>query len=267
MESHSNPISCHLITWDEDLQTAVREASEIGYRACETFTHMALAYEERIGEFQELLGSHGLRLSALYGGGRFSDVARAAEMIAYNVRVARLLAALGVDRIVFGPAGPRDSVPSLDDLKQMARTIDEAALQTADLGVMACLHPHLGTEIQDRGELDALMELTDERYVGLCPDTAHLSAAGMDPAGVVRTYGSRIRYMHLKDLAPGGTAIEDFRELGSGSVDFDAVMHAVRGAGYTGWLTVEIDRPASTPYESLVQCREFVQVRLGLKLS
>ncbi len=274
----TNPVSCHLITWGDDLSTGMREAAELGYRACETFTHLALQYEDRPNEFADMLASHGLVLSALYGGGRFSDPALADHVIEYNSRVARFLAALGVDRIVFGPGGPRSGPSSSQDLKQMARTIDEAARRTADLGVLACVHPHLGTEIQDRGELDAIMELTDERYVHFCPDTAHLTAAHMDVAEVIRTYGSRIQYMHLKDLTPeepdpaafanfsGTEALPIFCELGLGTIEFEPIMAAVREVGYTGWLTVEIDWSTSTPYQSLTQCRDFVQDRLGLPI-
>jgi inosose dehydratase len=274
----TNPISCHLITWGSDLQTGTREASELGFRACETFTHLALDYEADIPAFQAMLAEHGLRLSALYGGGRFSDPDQEEDVIAYNTRVAKFLAAQGVDRIVFGPRGPREGTTDVAGLRQMAKTINEAARRTADLGVLACVHPHLGTELQDRDELDAVMELTDERVVHFCPDTAHLAAAGMDPAEVIRTYGSRMRYMHLKDLTPadpdpavfasrsGDEALPIFCELGLGTIDFAPVMQAVRDVGYDGWLTVEIDKSTSTPFQSLRECRDFLTRELGLAL-
>ena len=110
-----NPVSCHLITWGGDYRTGLREAASLGFRACETFTGLALEYERRLDEFRELLAAHGLRLSALYAGGRFSDPARRAEVVAYNTRVARFLAALGVGRIVFGPAGPRTPGGTTDE--------------------------------------------------------------------------------------------------------------------------------------------------------
>ena len=273
-----NPISCHLITWGEDLETGMREASELGFHACETFTHLALAYEDRIDEFRDLLASRGLRLSALYGGGRFSDPAQADEVIAYNTKVAQFLAAMGVDRIVFGPRGPRDGKTDMAGLRQMATTINEAARRTADLGVLACVHPHLGTELQDRDELDAVMELTDDRFVYFCPDTAHLAAAGMDVSEVIRTYGPRMRYMHIKDLTPadpdpavfassaGNEQLPIFCELGLGTVDFAPIMAALTDVGYNGWITVEIDKSTSTPYQSLRQCRDFLINNLGLSL-
>ncbi len=276
--NHKNCISCHLITWGEDLDTAMREAHELGYQACETFTHQAIAYENRADEFKERLALFDLILSALYGGGRFSDPTKANQVIEYNARVAQFLSKLGVEHIVFGPGGPREGKTSLEGLKQMAKTINEAAKRTADLGVLACVHPHVGTELQDRDELDAVMQMTDPEYVFFCPDTAHLAAAGMDVAEVIRTYGSQVRYMHLKDLTPqnpdpdtfkdfqGTEALPIFCELGLGTIDFGPIMQALEEVGYHGWLTVEIDKSTSTPYQSLKQCRDFVQDQLGLSL-
>lgn len=275
----NNPISCHLITWGTDLETGMREASDLGFQACETFTHLALDYEHDVAGFKSKLAERGLRLSALYGGGRFSDPAQEDEVIAYNVRVANFLAAMGVDRMVFGPRGPRAGTTGLAELRQMAKTMNEAARRTAELGVVACVHPHLGTELQDRNELDVVMELTDPEFVHFCPDTAHLAAAGMDPAEVIRTYGSRMRYMHLKDLTPtnpdpavfasrsGDEQLPIFCELGLGTLDFAPIMAALEEIGYDGWLTVEIDKSTSTPYESLRQCRDFLTSQLGLSLS
>jgi inosose dehydratase len=273
-----NPVSCHLITWGNDLELGLREAAELGFRACETFTHLALAYEDRIEEFKELLAAHGLRLSALYAGGRFSDPEQFDEVIAFNTRVANFLTALGVDRIVFGPRGPRDGKTSAAGLKQMGRTIDESAKRTADLGVLACVHPHLGTELQDEEELLAVMESTDPAYVHFCPDTAHLTAAGMDAAEVIRRYGSRIRYVHLKDLTPddpnpavfASTGVDQlpiFCELGLGTIDFEPIMAALRDVGYAGWLTVEIDKSTCTPFQSLRQCRDYMEQRLGIPVA
>lgn len=277
----TNPISCHLITWGKDLDTGLRDASALGYRACETFTDRALAYEDRPQAFAELLALHDLRLSALYAaGGRFADPAQAEAIVDFNVRVAKFLAALGVDRVVLGPGGPRSGKSTPDELKQMAATINESAKRTAELGVLACVHPHLFTEIQDWDEIDAVMSQTDPEVVFFCPDTAHLAGAGIDPAAIIRDYGSRVRYFHLKDLTPkqpdpakfasatrGTEALPIFCELGLGTIDFAPIMAALQEIGYTGWLTVEIDKSTSTPYESLLQCRDFLQNTLHLSVS
>ena len=272
-----NPISCHLITWRDDLETGMREASGLGFHACETFTHTALAHSDDPGAFRDLLASQGLRLSALYAGARFSDAAKAEKTVAGIERIARFLSALEVDRIVLGPGGPRTGPTPAEDLKRACQTIEEAARRTAALGVHACVHPHLGTEIQDRAEIDAVMAGTDPELVGFCPDTAHLTGAGMDPVDLIRTYGRRIGYVHLKDIgadAPvgpdlntsGTDAMSFFCELGRGDVDFPAVLAALAEVGYGGWLTVEIDTTRTTPLESLTICRDYLVDRLGLAL-
>ena len=272
-----NPISCHLITWRDDLETGMGEASGLGFHACETFTHTALAHANDPGAFRDLLAGEGLRLSALYAGARFSDAAKADETVAEIERIARFLSALEVDRIVLGPGGPRTGPTPAEDLKQACQTIEEAARRTAALGVHACVHPHLGTEIQDRAEIDAVMAGTDPELVGFCPDTAHLTGAGMDPVDLIRTYGRRIGYVHLKDIgadapvgpdlnASGTDAMSFFCELGRGDVDFPAVLTALTEVGYGGWLTVEIDTTRTTPLESLTICRDYLVDRLGLAL-
>lgn len=275
-----NPVSCHLITWGGDYKTGLRQAAELGFHACETFTHQALEYEDRVEEFRALLASHNMRLSALYGGGRFSDPARRDEVVAYNTRVARFLAALGVERIVFGPAGPRTPGGTTDaELREAARAIDAAARACYELGVLACVHPHLDTEIETEREIDAVMAQTDPRYVYFCPDTAHLTAAGMDAAALIRRYGARMRYMHVKDLrrgvieerraaaaASGTERLPIFCELGRGVIDYGPIMSALDDVGYRDWITVEIDQSTSTPLESLRLCRDYLQQSLGLRL-
>jgi inosose dehydratase len=271
-------VSCHLITWGEDLLKGLEEASDLGYRACETFTHIALKYEDRVEEFQELLQKNQFVLSALYGGGRFSDKSKQQEIIDYNTKVAKFLVANGSDRIVFGPGGPRtEGGTTLEELKIAAETINEAAKRTYDLGVKACVHPHLGTEIQDENEIDAIMEMTDPNYVFFCPDTAHLSKAGMDPVGMMRRYKDRIAYLHLKDVTPedevdsekfpiltGNEALPIFCELGLGTLDFKPVADFLREINYQDWVTVEIDQSTSTPKQSLEICRDFVEQKFGL---
>lgn len=273
-------VSCHLITWEEDFVKGMEEASSLGFRACETFTRIALKYEDRIHEFKALFERNGLVLSALYGGGRFSDASQFHETVEYNTRVARFAAQNGSDRIVLGPRGPRTAGgTTLEELKTAARAINESAKRCYDLGVKACVHPHLNTEIQDENELDAIMEMTDPNFVFFCPDTAHLTKAGMDPVTVMRRYKDRIAYMHIKDVTPdepdrthfpvfsGDEALPIFCELGLGSIDFPAVVRLLEEIQYDGWMTIEIDQTTSTPLNSLMVCRDYVEQKLGIPVS
>ena len=279
-----NSLSCHLITWGNSFQQALHEVEELGFHACEPFPRNALVYEENPAAFQDLLAAHNLRLSALYGGGRFSDPERREEIVAYNTRLARFLAALGVDRLVFGPGGPRNSGGTTqEELRKAAQTINEAARACFELGVLACVHPHLGTEIETEPEIGTIMEMTDPSYVFFCPDSAHLTCAEIDVPLLIRRYGDRMRYLHIKDLRSG--AIEErrnrnagvqvtegterlpiFCELGRGIIDFGPIMDALHDIGYNDWITVEIDVSRTTAKESLSICRDYLRDRLGLQL-
>ncbi len=274
-------VSCHFITWGEELLTALEEASDLGYQACETFTHLALNYEDRIEEFQELMNKYGFQLSALYGGGNFTDIEKRDYIVKRNAQVARFIKANGGDRIVFGPGGPRrEGGTTLEELKIAAETMNLAAKACDEIGVKACLHPHINTEIETVFELDTMMELTDPKYVHFCPDTAHLKRGGMDPLEVIKRYSDRIAYVHLKDISPeevdeqtfpilsGNEQMPIFCELGLGTISDEIVdiVGYLKEINYDGWLTVEIDKSTSTPYKSLEICRDFVQNRLKLEL-
>ncbi|WP_124727974.1 sugar phosphate isomerase/epimerase family protein [Staphylospora marina] len=263
-------VSCHLITWGEAFRQALTEAAGLGFGAVEPLTHHALQYEKDVAAFRELLDEHGLVLSGLYAAGRFSDSFKRSDVIAYNVRVARFLRECGSNRLVLGPEGPRpESGMTREMLKAAAETINETAKRCMELGVKACIHPHLWTEIQDEWELDAIMEWTDPECVFLCPDTAHMAKAGMDPLAVMQRYKDRIAYLHLKDASLGaGTADGEegtvFCELGRGDIRLKEIMDFLKETDYDGWVTVEIDRSLSTPLQSLTVCRDYLQEKLGI---
>ncbi|MFF2483466.1 sugar phosphate isomerase/epimerase family protein [Paenibacillus sp. NPDC058071] len=282
MTNFKGKIGVHAITWGDEHVTALREASALGYKAIEPWASFVLQYEDRPEQFKEVLASYGLEMTALYGGAsggpnrRFSDSSCRQDIIDYNVQLARVMAQLGTECLVFGPGGPRKGPMTLEELKIAAATINEAAKRTFELGVKACLHPHLWTEVQDENELDALMTLCDPEVVFFAPDTAHLTGAGMDPAAVIRKYRDRVAYVHLKDLTSkeatkedfpmlmGNEALPVFCELGLGTIDFEPVIEALAEIEYTGWVTVEIDKSTSTPIQSLEICRDFVEKRLGI---
>ncbi|MCQ6562146.1 sugar phosphate isomerase/epimerase family protein [Paenibacillus mendelii] len=278
-------VAVHAITWGQDHHRALKEASELGYQAIEPWAAFALQYENREEQLLEELARFGLTITGLYGGAsgelgrRFGDPTKKDDIIAYNIRLAKLLSRCGADSsyIVLGPGGPRENPSSLADIQVMADTINETAKRTLEYGVKSCVHPHLWTEIQDENELHALMELSGPE-VYFAPDTAHLTGAGMDAASIISQYKDRVAYVHLKDLTPKEARVEDFPmllgnealpvfcELGLGTINFPPILEALVNIGYTGWLTVEIDQSTSTPYQSLQICRDFVEQKLGIAI-
>ena len=71
-------------------------------------------------------------------------------------------------------------------------------------------------------------------------DPSHLAVQNEDPLRVVRELGDQIVHVHLKDgkgLYPNFA----FPPLGQGTIDFPALVDALRAAGYIGALSVEYE--------------------------
>jgi inosose dehydratase len=157
-----------------------------------------------------------------------------------------------------------------------------AAIATAvreSTGLRTVFHPHCASFVETADEIDALMSRTDPALLGLCLDTGHLLYAGAQPEAIFDRYGDRIWHVHFKDcdarIADAAhrervdyfTAVRRglFCELGRGAVDFAAIVAAMRGANYDGWIVVEQDVLPSlgTPEASARRNRTYLRT-LGL---
>jgi inosose dehydratase len=271
-------LSVHAITWGGDgLHQAVEDISSLGFRGIETFDSVVGLYAGREDEFDQMLASHGLRLVSLYGGGNMQDPSQRDAVIERNENLARFLSKRGAIPLTLGPARRSEGGTTSEELREMAKTMNEIGKRSQEYGVLACLHPHWGTTIQNRDEIDRIFDLVDSRYVFMNADPAHMQKAGYDPLEVFRTYSSIIKYCHFKDyrkpeqeqqaIGSGGTAIiPDFVEFGEGEIDLPGLFEVVKAADYDGWVTVELDQSTRGPLKSLEMNRDYLRDRLGLKI-
>src|SRR5262249_32661312 len=171
--------------------------------------------------------------------------------------------------------GPGDRTA---DYKEMAKTFDEMGRRINDLGMKFGVHAHLGSAMETKQDLEAIMEMTDPKLVYFVLDTGHTTMAGMDPVQLTRTYLHRIIEYHIKDVAPenrGGfkgvlkepynTTAENriFFELGKGGVDFPGIKRILDANNWKGWWTVELDRTGTTAKESCTIAKRYLE-NLGL---
>jgi inosose dehydratase len=167
------------------------------------------------------------------------------------------LVAAGASTVVLAAATGQegyDDRPVLDEtgwatlLGNLDRITDSAAAR----GLVATLHPHVGTMIESGEETARVL---DGSRVGLCLDTGHLLIGGGDPVAVAREHPGRIAHVHLKDVRidwarrvqageetyTGAVAGGMYVPLGQGDVDIKAIVSALEGHGYTGWYVLEQD--------------------------
>lgn len=147
-----------------------------------------------------------------------------------------------------------DARPELDDTdwKRLLGRLDRLAQHAADRGVQACLHPHVGTMVENG---DDVRRVLDGSGVPLCLDTGHLLIGGSDPVELAAEATARIAHTHLKDVdrsraeqvqAGEATYTEAvaagmYRPLGQGDVDIAAIVSTLEAAGYDGWYVMEQD--------------------------
>ena len=168
------------------------------------------------------------------------------SLVAAGAGVVVLAAATGADGY--------DDRPVLDE-NQWARllsNLDRLAEVAAARGLRAVLHPHVGTMVETRAEVDRV--LAGSR-IPLCLDTGHLLIGGTDPLALTRQVPDRIEHAHLKDVNAElaakvqsgeltytqAVAAGMYVPLGGGDVDIAGIVKTLEDNGYDGWYVMEQD--------------------------
>lgn len=145
--------------------------------------------------------------------------------------------------------------PELDDatwavLLNNLKRIDEYA---ASRGVTATVHPHVGTMIETKEDIDRVLEGTN---IGFTFDTGHMFIGGTDPVEFSRLHADRVKHCHLKDVRLDlarkvqtgeltyyqATVEGMYTAVGYGDVDIRAIMTNLIRSGYDGWFCLEQDK-------------------------
>ncbi|MCK2217082.1 TIM barrel protein [Actinomadura sp. ATCC 31491] len=246
------PISwgvCEVPGWGHQLPAGrvLAEMAELGLTATE------LGPEGFLPAGQDLLGRYGLRPAGAFVPVVLHDPGhdplpglRATWSGFADGTVVVLAAATGQDGY--------DTRPELDAAgwRTLLGNLDRIAAEAAGTGRVATLHPHVGTMVESREEVERVLGGSS---VALCLDTGHLLIGGTDPLDVAERAPGRVAHVHLKDvdaaLAARVRAGEltytqavragIYRRLGLGDVDVKGIVASLTAAGYTGWYVMEQD--------------------------
>lgn len=168
------------------------------------------------------------------------------SLVAAGAGVVVLAAATGADGY--------DSRPVLDESQWaiLLANLDRLAKIVADRGLLAVLHPHVGTTVETRAEVDRVLAGSS---IPLCLDTGHLLIGGTDPLELAKAVPQRIAHTHLKDVdaalaakvQSGELSYTDavkagmYTPLGTGDVDIAGIVSVLRDNGFDGWFVMEQD--------------------------
>jgi inosose dehydratase len=188
-----------------------------------------------------------------------------ARIVAQAKVHAEMLAELGGDLLVVRPFPSfwKEGALNAGRLAAAADCWNQVGAMAAALGLKTALHVDALSALRTADELEQLLQLCDPVNVGLAFDTAELTIAGHDVVALYRRFHQRVLHFHFKDalavdtlgeyklqnaeramIAAGGEREIPrwFGEMGTGLVDFPALLAAMQEHGYAGWVIVESDK-------------------------
>jgi len=252
------PISwgvCEVPGWGYQLspQRVLVEMRDVGLSATELGPEDFLPSDP--DELRALLDSFGLSCVGTFAPVVLHDAGH--DPVSDLVGPLDALVACGADVLVLAAATGTDgydSRPALDDDQwaTLLGNLDRLAAAAAEKGVLAVLHPHVGTMIETRSEVDRVLAGSQ---VKLCLDTGHLLIGGTDPLQLAREVPRRIAHAHLKDVDAAlaaqvqageltyteAVAKGMYTPLGVGDIDIAGIVTALRSNGFDGWFVMEQD--------------------------
>lgn len=236
---------------NDSTEVAIRQIAAAGYEGFELFDGNLMQYAGQEDVLLALMAELNLTLVGVYSGANFIYPDVFEEELCKIRGVAEVAARFSAEHFVFGGGAIRSTGNTDDDYKRMGENLDRVAEVALEFGMTPSFHPHLGTCAQTPEQIARVFTASS---IGFCPDTAHLDAAGGDSVELVKTYGDRIPYIHLKDLAEGA-----FLPLGEGTLDFRAILSALAQHDYDGWITVELDTVEGDKLDVARMQREYLE--------
>lgn len=171
------------------------------------------------------------------------------------IKAIRLANLLGVKQVITTEGDPKTEFGHNLTPDQRIFTICDklrTPVQWAnELGVELLLEPHGIVTDSIEGMSTLLDELGHEETVGICLDTGNSWLGGSEPVDFIKTFGSRIKHIHWKDMGDEwaekrgtlygcGMAIIP---LGDGVIDLLAIVKALQESGFDGPTTLEVAGP------------------------
>ena len=238
---------------EKDLPGVLKAIHEIGYTEVEPYWNI---YNHPAKELKKMLADNGLTAPS----GHF-DYDKVATSFDYAQE-------LGVKYMIC-PILDESLWSSLDSYKKVAENFNKWGAESQKRGLKFGFHNH-NYEFKELPAKNSglpagapangysiLWHFTDPKLVMFEMDCYWIAQAGLDPVKFLDKHGSRIRLLHLKDRKAGfppsqwkDKAAEHFTEVGSGTIDWKAVLAAAKRNNIEH-MYVENDEPERPAIESL----------------
>ncbi len=158
--------------------------------------------------------------------------AAAARLLA-QVETARRMGAILIVGLIHGPIPPETDRESA--MERLLGGLSGVAQAARRAGVRIVIEPINRYESNWLNTVDEVMDLITrlgEDNVGVLPDTFHMNIEEADMLAAMRRAGSRVWHVHVAD--------SNRRAPSTGHLNFMEIVGALRGLGYTDFVSAEI---------------------------
>jgi sugar phosphate isomerase/epimerase len=227
------------------------------------FEYSARALEPHFDDPQpviDLLAATGIGLCGLYYTCGFLSDEETAAWLDHGKRVIEFSRAVGCPLVMIDGASKSEAGVTDEQIQRAAAGANAMGRMCADANLLCSWHQHWGTIFEYQEPFERLLALTDPELVKFTPDTAQLSLGDFDVTDMFRHHIERMIYVHFKDLGRDWR----FTELGTGVVNFPALWEIMRGAGFAGWIVVDLDYTDLDPAQSCHINKSYLDDLLGI---
>ncbi|MDQ2898667.1 MAG: sugar phosphate isomerase/epimerase, partial [Acidobacteriota bacterium] len=146
--------------WEKDPFVGFREARAVGYRFVESFVqYFPEYYPDKPDQLRKRLEEIGVGLVTLSNGGaatetHFEDPAKRDKIIADHLRLVRFIKLFGCDHLKINCGARSSRGTTMEDLANMAKTLDQLGRAIQDEGMRFGVHAHMWSQLENRREID-----------------------------------------------------------------------------------------------------------------
>lgn len=154
---------------------------------------------------------------------------------------------LGIKRVFAPYLDEKDRPTTAAGYVELAGRLNAAAKRYAEHGLPFGWHNHDFEFVAlPDGSIPMEILLDEASDITWEADLAWIVRGGADPLDYVARYGSRLSCIHVKDIAPAGTNLDEdgWADLGAGTLDWVGLLQACRDQSPDLIYALEHDKPS-----------------------
>jgi sugar phosphate isomerase/epimerase len=265
-----------------DMLSVMQDTGFIGVRLA-GFPRILSDYQMTKAQLLREVSKRSLHVVTISWNGALYDPSQRQAVLDSARAAMKFLADFGSSHlVVFSPSRHLPGTDTPVAFRELCDRCNQIGELAGEMGFTAGLHNHMGQMVQNQGEVDRFMAMTDPKLFGFSPDTCHLNLAGCDVVGTLNRYKQRIRFLDYKDskwtplttdwVQPNGKVIpkdadqarffNSSYDLGDGQVNFPGCHRVLKSVDYQGWICVDLDTARLGPPADFHRCGAYIVNKL-----